>query len=67
MQCTVKPMNKGHPRERQNMVFYRQVVLVGCYFIIEGLLEFCLYLHGDLYSEVALNTGLTVYLYLITQ
>ena len=25
---TVKPVNKGHPRERQNTVFFRQVVFI---------------------------------------
>ena len=43
---------------------YRQVVFIRrflCfYFINEGVLKSDLYLQGGLYSEVTLNTGLTV-------
>ena len=61
---TVKPMNKGHPRERQNMVLqtsglYLEVTLF--YFIKEGLLKCGLHLHVGLYLEVTFNTGLTVF------
>ena len=57
-------MNKGHPRERQNMVFIDKWSLFGGYFFYfnkEGLLQCGLYLQGGLYSEVTLNTGWTVY------
>ena len=52
---TIKPANKGHPRERQNMVFKDKWSLFGGYFVLfikAGLLKCCLYLHGGLYSEV---------------
>ena len=60
--CTVKPVNKGHPRERQNMVFIDKWSLLGG-FIKEGLLQGGLYLQGCLYSDVAL---IQVGLYIIT-
>ena len=31
---TVKPVNKGHPRERQDMVFIDKWSLIGCYFVL---------------------------------
>ena len=62
---TVKPVNKGHPRERHHMVFIDKWSLLGGYivlfFIKEGLLKCDLYLQGGLYLEVAFNTGVTVY------
>ena len=61
-EITVKPVDKGHPKERQNMVsidkwslFCGNVVLFH-----QGLLKCGLYLQGGLYLEVAFNTGLTV-------
>ena len=29
MKCTVKPVNKGHPRERLNMVYIEKWSLLG--------------------------------------
>ena len=55
---TAKSANKGHPRERQIMVFIDKWPLFGgylFYFINEGLLDYGLYLQGGLYSEVAIN------------
>ena len=60
---TVKPVNKGHPRERQHMVFIDKWSLFGgnlFYFIKEGLLKYVPYLQDGLYLQVAINTGLTV-------
>ena len=61
---TVKPVDKGHPRERQQTVFIDKWSLFEGYFVLfffeEGLLKCDLYLQGGLYSEVAINTGLTV-------
>ena len=31
---TVKPVNKGHPRERQNMVFIDKWPFIGGYFVL---------------------------------
>ena len=31
---TVKPVNKGHPSERQNIIFRDKWSLFGCYFIL---------------------------------
>ena len=56
-------MNKGHPRERQDMVFIDKWSLFGGYFVYlikEGLLKCGLYIQGGLKSEVAFNTGWTV-------
>ena len=56
-------MNKGHPRERQIMVFLDKWSLFGGYFglfIKEGTLKCGLYLQGGLYCEETFNTGLTV-------
>ena len=56
-------MNKGHPSERQNMSLYTgglQQEGILFYFITKELLEYGLYLQGGIYSELALNTGLTV-------
>ena len=63
---TVKPVNKGHLRERHTMIYidkclHLEVILY--YFIKEWLLKCGLNLQGGLYSEVAFNTGLT---YLLT-
>ena len=55
---TVKPVNKGQPRERQHMVL--NWFLFGGYFVL-FFQECGLYLKGGLYSEVVFNTGLTVY------
>ena len=59
-------MNKGHPRERLHMAFIdKQSLFGGCVVLIkEGLLNLkCgLYLQGGLYSDMAFNTGLTVYI-----
>ena len=33
-QYTVKPVNKGHPRERQHMAFIDKWSLFGCYFVL---------------------------------
>ena len=57
---TVKPLNKGRPRERQWMVFIDKWSLFEAYIGI-GLLKCSLYLQGGLYLEVAFNTDLTVY------
>ena len=58
-------MNKGHPREKQNMVFIDKWSLFGGYFVLfykrKGLLKCGLYLQGGIYSEVTINTGLTVF------
>ena len=54
---TVKPVNQGHPMEKYNMIFIDKWSLFGCYFFIkEGLLK------SGLYSKVAFNTSLTVYI-----
>ena len=57
---TVKPVNKGHPRERRkNIVFIDKWSLFGgnfVYFNKKGLLKCGLYLQDGLYSEVAFNT-----------
>ena len=56
-------MNKGHPRERQHMVFINQWSLIGDYIVLfnQGLMKCGLYLQGGLCSDVAFNTCLTVY------
>ena len=62
-------VNKDHPRERQNMVFIqcRQVVFIcRSHSLISEKFSKCgLYLHDGLYSEVVLNTVLTVHNYRI--
>ena len=50
----VKPVNKGHPRERQNMVFIDKWSLFGDYFIKERLLKCDLLLQSGPYLEVAI-------------
>ena len=47
---TVKPVNKGHPRERQCMVFIDKWPLFGGYIVLfnKGLLKCGLYLQGGL-------------------
>ena len=60
---TVKPVNKGHPRERQNMVFIDRLSSYGGYFVLctkEGLFKCGLYSQDGLCSEVTFNTGLTL-------
>ena len=53
---TVKPVNKGRPGERQQIVFIDKWSLFGGFFdllnIKEGLLNCGLYLQGGLYSNV---------------
>ena len=59
---TVKPVNKGHLRERQRMVFINKWSLFGGFLVLlyqETLLICYIYSSGGLYSEVAFNTGLT--------
>ena len=61
-------MNKGQPRERQNVLFIGKWYLFAglfCLYIKEGLLKCDLYLHCGLYPEVAYNTGLTVDPYIV--
>ena len=64
--CTVKPVNKGHPGERQNLVFIDKWSLFGSAFlfyllIIKEELSICgLYSQDGLYWEVVFNTGMTV-------
>ena len=59
-------MNKGHPRERQHMVFIDKWSLFGGYFVLsyqDRVIEvwpYYYYLQGCLYLEVTFNTGLTV-------
>ena len=56
-------MNKGHPRERQNIVFIDKWYLFRGHFvnlISEKLSKYGLYFQGGLYLEVVFNTGLTV-------
>ena len=57
---TVKPVNKGHPRERQDMVFIDKWSLFGGFFVLfnEGCDH---YLQDGLFWEVLFNTGLTVH------
>ena len=60
---TVKPVNKGHPREWQHMIFKDMWSLFGGYFVkfYQGRVMKCgLYLQGGLYLEMSLNTVLTV-------
>ena len=64
LECTVKPVNKGHQRERQHMVFIDKWSLFGGYFVLfyQGRVVAVWPLFtGGLYSEVAFNTGWTVY------
>ena len=57
-------MNKGHPWERNDMVFIDKWSLFGGYFIYfikEWILKCGLYLKGGRYSEMTFNTVLTVH------
>ena len=60
---TVEPVNKGHPRERQNMVFIDKWSLFGGFFVIfyQGrfFVMWPLFSGWSLFG-VVFNTGLTV-------
>ena len=62
--CTVKPVNKGHPKERQNMVFIDKWSLFGGNIVLfnQGkVTEVYLYIQDGLYLDVVFNTDLTVF------
>ena len=55
---TVKPVNKGNPRERQNIVFILEVKL---FLFSQGMVtKVWSFFQGGLYSEMAFIRGLTV-------
>ena len=60
--CTVKPVIKGHLRERHILAFIDKWSLDVSlsYLINEGLSVCGLYLQDGLYWEVIFNTGLTI-------
>ena len=60
---TLKPVNKGHPSQRQCMVFVDKRPLFKGYTVLfnQGkVTEVWPFLQGGLYLEVAFITGLTV-------
>ena len=62
---TVKPVNKSHPRERQNKVLIDKRSLFAGYIVLfyqERVIEVWCLLTG-LYSEVTVNAGLTVFVH----
>ena len=65
---TVKPVNKGQPKERQKMVFTDKWSLFGGYFLLvlpykgRSIKMWPLKITGCVYLGTAFNTGLTVYL-----
>ena len=70
IQNTVKPVNKGHPLERQDMVFIDKWSLLGDNLVLfyqERFIEvWPFYIQGGLYLEVDFETGLTVTYFSLT-